>query len=180
VESASVGLVAFAVDVDPDRAWSSIVACGIRLDGVPTVTIINHERGTDWVVPRLVELYYRWNPGAIVLDKAGPVGSLIPALEKAGIHPLTPSPSDIVQACGAFYDAVVNGHVWHRDEPALNDALRAAKKRPLADAWAWARKTPTADVSPLVAATLALWARQSPAFKTNLAPLVIDMADYRS
>ena len=35
--------------------------------------------------------------------------------------------------------------------------MKGATKRPLGDAWAWSRKNSTVDISPLVAATLALW-----------------------
>lgn len=179
-DSRSLDPVVFAVDVDPHRAWSSIVSCGLRADGLPSVSVVEHRRGTDWVVPRLVELYERWSPGAIVLDKVGPVGSLLPDLAKADITPVSPTTQELVQACGAFYDAAVNDRLRHRDEAVLNAALRGAVKRPLNDAWAWARKSSGTDVSPLVAATLALWARQSPAFSSNLAPFIIDLDDYRS
>jgi hypothetical protein len=36
-------------------------------------------------------------------------------------------------------------------------ALAGAQKRPLGDAWAWARRGAGVDISPLVAATLAKW-----------------------
>lgn len=36
-------------------------------------------------------------------------------------------------------------------------ALRAAKTRPLGEAWGWTRKKSTGDITPLVAVTLALW-----------------------
>ena len=40
----------------------------------------------------------------------------------------------------------------------LRDAIRGAKSRPLGDQWAWSRKSSSVDISPLVAATLALGA----------------------
>ena len=39
----------------------------------------------------------------------------------------------------------------------LTLALSAASKRPLLDRWAWNRKTASSDITPVVAATLALW-----------------------
>ncbi len=41
---------------------------------------------------------------------------------------------------------------------ALDEAAAGAAKRAIGDAWAWTRKSAAADISPLVAATLALWA----------------------
>jgi hypothetical protein len=45
----------------------------------------------------------------------------------------------------------------HLDQPLLNTAVAAARKRAVGDAWAWHRKDSTTDITPLVAATLALW-----------------------
>jgi hypothetical protein len=59
------------------------------------------------------------------------------------------------QACGAFYDATHSGSLRHIDQPLLNTALGAARKRSLGEAWAWHRMDAT-DISPLVAVTLAL------------------------
>jgi len=42
----------------------------------------------------------------------------------------------------------------------MNVALSVARKRPLAGAWAWNRKDETSDITPVVAATLALWGAQ--------------------
>ena len=39
----------------------------------------------------------------------------------------------------------------------MNVALSVARKRPLAGGWAWNRKDATSDITPVVAATLALW-----------------------
>jgi hypothetical protein len=61
------------------------------------------------------------------------------------------------QACGALYDDVQAGRLAHRGQPALDDAVVGARKRPLGDAWAWARIPEAADPAPLIAATLARW-----------------------
>jgi hypothetical protein len=92
-----------------------------------------------------------------VVDPAGPAGSLIAPLEAAGIEVLKPSARDAAQACGALYDAAMQGRLRHLGQPELNAALAGAKRRELGDMWAWARKNVTVDISPLVAVTLALW-----------------------
>ena len=63
--------------------------------------------------------------------------------------------SDVVRACGDFHDAANNARLAHRGDDRLTDAVKAATKRRVADAWAWRRGG--ADVSPLIAATLAHW-----------------------
>jgi hypothetical protein len=40
----------------------------------------------------------------------------------------------------------------------LDTAIRGARARPLVDRWAWSRTKSSVNISPLVAATLALWA----------------------
>ena len=50
-----------------------------------------------------------------------------------------------------------DGGLAHLDQPPLTAAVRAAQQRPLAGAQAWERKV-AVDQSPLVAATVAVWA----------------------
>jgi hypothetical protein len=139
--------------------------------------MIEHRPGTGWMVDRAVTLVERWRPCAVVVDGAGPAGSLIADLEAAKIpegekiEVVKPTARQYAQACGALYDAVVPPKEapedWapalrHLDQAPLSVALAGAAKRDLADAWAWARRGVAADVapidiSPLVAVTLAMW-----------------------
>jgi hypothetical protein len=43
-----------------------------------------------------------------------------------------------------------------RPHPAFDAARAGATERPLGDAWAWGRRKSSVDISPLVAATLAV------------------------
>lgn len=170
-----VGSVAFALDVSPDRGYSAIAVAGRRADGllhaeITGRTVLDHRPGTGWVVERAKELDTAWKPRAFVVDPGGPAGSLIPELEAAGIEVVTTSAREHAQACGALYDAVVRPKdappEWaptlrHLDQVPLNAALAGAEKRPLGDAWAWARRGVSVDISPLVAVTLALWGLQT-------------------
>ena len=61
------------------------------------------------------------------------------------------------EACGVFVDAVGEALFRHLGQDELIAAIRGAKARPLVDRWAWSRTKSTVDISPLVAATLALW-----------------------
>ena len=155
--SAPVDPVAFAVDVAPDRRTASIAVAGRRADGLLHVEVPDNRSGTGWVVERLAGMAQRAKPSAVVLDVAGPAGSLLPELERAGVTVTTTSAREMSQACGAFYDAVAEKRLRHLDGIALNTALGAARKRPLGDAWAWHRKDTAADITPLVASTLALF-----------------------
>jgi hypothetical protein len=151
------GSVAFAVDVAPDRSSASIAVAGFRIDGQQHVGLVQAGPGTAWVVPRLVELIGRWQPLAVVVDPGSPAGSLLPALAESSVDVTLSSTREVGQAFGAFVDAVTAGEVRHLGQPLLTDALAGAKKRALGDAWAWDRKNYDTDITPLVAATLALW-----------------------
>jgi phage terminase large subunit-like protein len=147
----------FALDVSPDRAWGAVALAGLRADTLPHAKVIDHHPGTEWMVDRVVELYRKHRPPFVVLDPAGPVGSLVPALEKARIRLKLMSARDMAQACGALYDATITQQWRHPGQSMLDAALTGAAKRPLGDAWALGRKHSTSDICPLVAVVGALW-----------------------
>jgi phage terminase large subunit-like protein len=152
--SSFAGVPCFAVDVTPDRAWASIAVAGRRADGRTHVEIVDHQAGVDWVTERLQGLYRRWQPWPVVVDAGSPAYSLLVDLRALSVACETTGVREYGAACAQFYDAVVGGGVAHLDQPVLNSAVAAARKRVLGDAWAWARRA-GGDVSPLVAATLA-------------------------
>src|SRR5262245_5150668 len=156
-QAAITGSVAFAIDVDPDRAAGSIAVAGRRRDGRIAVELVDARDGTEWIVPRVGELVKRWRPVAVALDPASPAGSLIAELAMAlRVEPLLMTARSYGQACGALYDDVVTGRLVHRGQPRLDEAVLVARRRPLGEAWAWARRG--GDITPLVAATIARWA----------------------
>lgn len=167
VRSQALDPVAIAVDVTPQRDHAAIAVAGVREDGRRHWEVIDHRGGTDWVVERLEQLREKWQPVAVGIDVAGPAGSLLVALKKAGFalpsDPEHPQPGDLwipsareaAAAFGAVVDAIRQDKVRHRDQTALNTAFTGARTRPLGDGTAWARRTAAADISPLVAVTIA-------------------------
>jgi len=175
-DSTSVMLdpVCFGVDVSLDRSWSAISVAGRRDDGLTHVELVDYRRGTSWVVERVRELVERWSPGAVVVDAGGPAGSLLADFETARVPVVLTSARDVAQACGGFFDAVDGGFIRHLGQSDLSAAALSARRRPLGDAWAWARKSSTdVDISPLVSATLAHWASRSTGAKTEPSVYVI-------
>lgn len=162
--------LAIAVDVTPQRDHASIAVYSVREDGIGHIELIDRRHGVDWVRPALLRLRELWNPIAIGIDGLGPAGALIDDIEKAGIiRPPDPdrpergdliiaNSRDVAAACGQFSDAVRQAALVHIDQAELNTALLGARTRSLTDAWAWARRHASVDISPLVAATLARWA----------------------
>jgi hypothetical protein len=117
-----------------------------------------------WVAARLAELKARWNPPVVACDATGPAGALLNDVTAAGVEVKTASTRDHQQACGAFYDDVMDDRSRHTGEfdGELRAALAGADRRPVGDAWLWSRKSSTVDISPLVAVTLASWAATLP------------------
>lgn len=157
--------VALAVDVTPDRSRATVGFAAHQPWG-RLVEVIENKAGTSWVVPLITELRQDRPEAVVMLDATGAAGSLIEPLEKAGLSVengelIIASTRDMTQACGAFYDAVVDSTVHHVDQPVLNLALGAARWRAVGEAKAWTRKGDT-DISPLVMATLALAALERP------------------
>jgi hypothetical protein len=155
--SRALAPVVFAFDVNPLRSRSSIAVVGLREDELYHVELIEHEIGTGWVSKRLAELDERHAPAAILCDSVGPVASLVSEVEALGVEVTTIQREEMAQACGFFFDAVERQEVRHTEQSELTNAIKGAAKRPLGDAWAWSRKNSQVDISPLVAATIALW-----------------------
>lgn len=172
-QSQPVKPFAFAADMTPNQTSAAIAVAAQRADGLLHVEVIDPGRlGTDWVVDRLIGLTKQHVPCAVVVDGAGTAGRWIAPLEAAGIEVVKPSAREAAQACGQFYDAATQGTLRHLDQPAVASALSGAQRRPLGDAWAWARKTSSVDISPLVAVTLAAWGH---ATRAHLAPRPYDL-----
>lgn len=150
--------LALAIDVRHDRSASSVAIAGVRPDGRTQIELAEHRAGTGWVVDRVAELQERWGIEGVTVDPGSPAGALIADLEAAGVIVRPVTTREFAQACGATYDAAMNGRIRHLDEPELNAAVASVEKRPLADAWAWERRNQSADVTPLVAASLAYYA----------------------
>jgi hypothetical protein len=140
----------FGVDVLPDRSAAAICAAGGG-----TVELIDHRLGATWVVQRLVDLQSEWG-GVVTLDGGGPAGALLEELERAGVKVLPMGGGEVVAACARFYDRVADGQLKVKTHPMLDEAVAGLAKRPVGDRFVWSRSTSAADVTPLMAATLAL------------------------
>jgi len=168
----------FAIDTNPDRSHSCILAVGDAGDGSKVAEItsrgdgteIDYRPGANWVVERAKELQKRWKPIAFIIDMTSQAGDLKPALEAAGIRVVSPTAREYAQACGKMRSAICPAknnepYLWHRDQTDLNNAMRGASKRDLAGLWALARPNVNVDISPAVCMTLALWGHEKLSFE---------------
>lgn len=148
--------VALGVDVPPGRDSAVIAAASFREDGKIHVEIVDQREGTSWVSTRLAELR-RHRPAAIVVDPGSAAGALEPDLKRDRVRYQGLSVRQYGQACGKLFDLIGVAQLAHIGQEPLDDAVDAARQRPLGEtAWAWSRKNAVADISPLVAVTMAL------------------------
>lgn len=141
-----------AVDTDADRAMTSIAVCDV--EGV--VELLENQRGTGWVLDRIVQLQQALKDVPFVYDQRGPAGAIEGIDKLSGAMPL---PSlDVVQACGQLFDAIENGTITIRLDQALDNAAAGIVKKKVGDGFVWSRENSLADATPLMAASLAYFA----------------------
>jgi hypothetical protein len=164
--------VCLAFDVSPERTAATIAAAGRNPDGLLHVELADSRDGVGWLTRRLADLNQRHSPAKVVCDGKGPAASLIHDLGQQGVTVETFEAQDYAQACGRLVDLVNQAELRHLGDPLLETAIRSAAQRPLGDAWAWSRKSSSANITPLVAATLALSAAH-----TTSGGYVVDLDD---
>jgi hypothetical protein len=147
------GSLVFGLDVNPERSSGSIAVASRA--SLPVVELVEHRAGVGWLIDRAAELDRRHGPTEWCVDGSGPAGSLIADLERAGLNVRAFSLKELVAASAGFYDAVIQTRIRVRSHAALDEAVAGAVRRTVGDAWAWARRSASVNVSPLVAATLA-------------------------
>jgi hypothetical protein len=146
---------AIALDVSQDRQYASFAVAGRRDDGLFHIDIADRRTGTSWVVGRALELSTRWGV-PIRVDKTSNAGGLLNLLAEAGVDVVAVGASDHAKATGQFIDACHSSTLRHLGGTYLRSAVAGAVLRPSGDAEVWARRSSKVDISPLVAATLAL------------------------
>lgn len=149
---APLSSVAFGVDMNPERSATSVAAASAG--SIPVVELVAYIEGES-PVARIARVA-REHQASVVIDKASPANALVDPLEAAGVKVIVVGTADVVAATGDMYDRIVQARVSFRTDPLFDLAAAAATRRPVGDAWCWGRKRAQADVSPLIAATLAV------------------------
>lgn len=157
------GSLVIAFDMDNERAHTSIAVAGGLPGGLVQAELIENRLGHPyWLVDRIVELNRKHRPIAIVVNGNSPANTEITKIEDKGIKIHKMSAAEMVTACGQFYDHCRSDPDHSptgrfAPNPALNNSLANGRKRELGDGWAWARRDVTADISPVVSVTAAMW-----------------------
>jgi hypothetical protein len=151
---------AAAFDVAADRSHAALASAGVTADGRTVVEILDYRRGVAWL-DGAVRDWLRAHPGAPVVADSLNAGTIADRLELAGLDVERTGAGDMGRACADLVDQVTARTLAHRAQGLLDDTLAGAGRRPLGDGWAWSRRRSDADISPLVAATLAAWAART-------------------
>jgi hypothetical protein len=145
--------VVFGADVAPDRSRAAIAVS----DG-SVVELVEARAGVGWLVDRLVELSSAHH-ALVALDPTAAAGAFNRELVDRKVKVVEIGGRTFVQACGSFFDRVMERTIKVRPtRHELDAAAASAVRRNVGDAWVWGRRTSDVDISPLVAATLAVWA----------------------
>lgn len=156
-----MGALGVAVSIDLEKA--AIVGAAPS-DERNVVRVMQHGPNPDgWLVDRVVELHQAHGV-PVVIDGKGPGADVVPALREAlgdTLHVV--GMEEVKDACAGIYKAVRGDGLAHSlpvgesRTDVLDAAVGDAVKRELQDRWAWGRRKSSGDISPLEAATLALW-----------------------
>jgi hypothetical protein len=175
--------LAFAIDTTPDRRWSTITVVGSAGEGLVAGEITGNSEGDDfkpgtqWVVPRAIEIAKANRDCVFVIDKGTQALGFIDELEAAGVELLLPTAREYAEACGYLIDGITGAGseptFVHHGQAALDRAISGAAQRPLADLWAWDKRDPAVNISPLVSVSLALWGHKKLVTKPKPIPMAM-------
>lgn len=179
-ESKRHGDVTIGVDITPQQDFAAIAVFGMREDGLEHMQLADHRPGTDWIVPRMVELRDTLNPVGWAMGR-----NTFAVLEaELGKNDFTqpedreePARGDVARmtsiemaaACGQLLHACrpvqgkdgVGHRFRHLGQRELDQAVESGRIREGADSVAWSRKDSGSDICPLSALTDARWLFQA-------------------
>jgi hypothetical protein len=145
--------VVLGVDFTPNRDKGAIVVAGTNAAGAHGLEVLEHTSDLGRIIARTIDVAQR-RQATVVIDR-GPAGSIVPALERAGVSVHRLSIPGMVAATGSFYDAAIGARLAHQGDYRLTDAVAAGKRRRVGDGFVWDRHA--GDLTTLVAATQAQW-----------------------
>lgn len=164
--SKPVARLTLAVDISPLRDATAIALAGVREDGRKHVEIVMHRGGVGWIVGWIVERWKANKIDTVVIDAKSPAAVFIDELRKKRVRVTVTDAKDMATACAQFQDAVearnadggLDPQLAHIDQPQLLAGLENASRRIMdGGQWAWNRRSAKADITTVVAATLAVW-----------------------
>lgn len=149
---------AYAFDCAPDGSSAALCAAWRDETGAAWLEVIDHRQGTDWLVAKVREIAPT-SPHPVAYDRIGAnmdaamrLQSLRPQVRSEGLHYV----NGVVPAESGFVRELNAGRLRHYGQVSLTAALDGATWRVLEGARLWGRKASSSDLTPAVAAALAL------------------------
>jgi hypothetical protein len=145
-----------SVEVALDRSVTTLGAAW-EVKGRPHLEIVEDHPGTGWVVARAVELKRKYGVTGAVIDMGSEAAGLVDDLEAAGFRVVKVGSTERVTACGTFFDLASTARLTHNGDPAISNALAAARWKDVGDgARVFSRRRSAGDIRDLYAVVLAL------------------------
>lgn len=153
---------AYGVKFSIDGKWAAISIAIWKKDETPHVEVLEHgstEGGIQWVVDWLAQRCGKVS--TTVIDGKANAQDLYNRLVAGGVTKRAlelAQTANVTAASSMFANAVTEGALTHNDQPALNDAVKAAEKRDIGkDGGFGFQSGNETDITPLEASCLALW-----------------------
>lgn len=172
-----VGPLVLAVDASSGLGSTSLVVAGRRADGDPQVEVVKRADGAVWAPVAIAKLV-RAHRCSVVMSKQSPAAALLPELARVEIRDDAGeveatvaveveqlSTEDVFRAAELWVLQFTAGSARHIGQSSLDVAVDVAVKRFFGQQRRFAFEPAEAggDVSPLRAASLALWRALEPA-----------------
>lgn len=148
--------IVLAIAVAHDLSWATIAGAGLSDFEFVHGEVIEYRSGTEWVAAKAKELVAKHSARLLVLDTAGARSTIGDELEALGVEFVERNQQELVDACGVLYDLMMRGTLRHIAQPELDYAVANGRRRPVGEAWTWARRASPVEVSPIVAVTYAV------------------------
>lgn len=145
-----------SVDINFARTKGYVAIASRREDEKLHIEVIAAERGTEWIIPWLLERKDRFE-AVIVQARGAPASGLIEPMREAGLDVIELGGADLTRAYGYVFDLICDRKIAHRPSPVLDAAAESARAKIIGDSWVIDRKNSPVDASPLVAAIQAAW-----------------------
>lgn len=170
--------MALAFEVDWSGSSAAVVAAWRDDEGTGHTLLLDHRPGTDWVADYAGELSRKYRV-PITYDAHAQNLVVAEALQRLKPRPRldpTAGTKPVAIAAALYMRELGDGRVRHYDQPAMNAAAENATKRAYRKdtaQWLFGRADVTKDISPIVAASIALWAADGRGGKVRLQPVVV-------
>jgi phage terminase large subunit-like protein len=162
----SEGAGPVACGIDAYQGYAAIVAIGETVEGLRRQVVLEHGPGHSWVVEKVMRINDELKPLAWAIDDKGESAKLIPQLLAAGLRRMgkephrgglwVPTTSELGGATANWCDRVNGGQLVHLGQAVMAQALAVTRTRPIADgAYAFGRRVSSADITPVVAGSIA-------------------------